>query len=123
MPPLKPVLVVALLGLAAYGCGPADHQCSPDQSPDVEIRVVDDTGTPRCDAIVVLTSAAQAEQYQPTGRSNDCSLYTLRIPVATYDLAVSAPGYPAQRSKLTVAYADEACGTWAVSRETITLKK
>lgn len=117
-------LTVALaLSLAALSCNPDAPECTATQAPDVAIRVVDDTGMARCDAVVVVTSAAQAQQYEPTGRPTDCNLFTLRIPVATYDLAVSAPGYPVQRSKLTVAYADEVCGTYALSSETITLTK
>jgi hypothetical protein len=120
---VRPLVAFAFL-LALSGCDPAPPNCTASaQTPDVAIGVVDDMGMARCDAVVVISSAAQGQEYVPTGRPTDCSLYTVRIPVATYDLAVSAPGYAVQRSKLTVAYADEVCGTLALTSETITLTK
>ena len=124
---------VARLALAASflaasllaGCGSSDPPppCPLEgPKPDLNLTVVDPSGAPVCGAFVTLTSTAQSQTYQPSGRDGDCNLYSARIPPDTYALSIAANGFAPFAKSVVLVYADERCGVPAPYAETITLK-
>ena len=119
-------LSVVFAALLVHACGPADGppQCTPETAaPDVNLTLVDDAGGPVCGANVTLTSTAQSQTYQPSGRDTQCNLYSARIPPDAYALGVSAKGFAPFLEQVTFGFADAHCGTPAVYARTLTLKR
>ena len=89
--------------------------------PDLNLTLVDPSGAPICGAFVTLTSAAQSQTYQPSGRDSLCNLYSARIPPDTYTLSISAKGFAPLTESLTIGYSDVRCAVPQPATQTITM--
>lgn len=114
--------LAALLALAACGSPDAPPPCALEgPTPDVNLTLVDAAGAPICGAFVTMTSTAQSQTYQLSGRDNQCNLYSARVPPDGYALKIAAKGFAPHSEDVTFGYADERCGVPMKVTKTIPL--